>query len=141
MKRAFRDVTALCQYLQLPPEVAARAAGSGRRGFSLFAPYPYVDRIRRGDVDDPLLRRFCRCPLNGKSRPGFSTDPVADLAAQTQPGVIRKYAGRALLITSGACAVHCRYCFPATFSLRRSAPFGRAVAWPPAAVGGRPDVA
>jgi len=28
-----------------------------------------------------------------------------------QPGILQKYHGRALLITTGACAVHCRYCF------------------------------
>ncbi len=29
----------------------------------------------------------------------------------TRPGLLRKYRGRALLISTGACAVHCRYCF------------------------------
>ncbi len=43
--------------------------------------------------------------------PGFSADPVGDLSHQLTPGVIHKYRGRALLIASGACAIHCRYCF------------------------------
>ncbi len=28
-----------------------------------------------------------------------------------RPGLLQKYQGRALLMTTGACAVHCRYCF------------------------------
>jgi EF-P beta-lysylation protein EpmB len=36
---------------------------------------------------------------------------VGDTAAAAATGVLRKYRGRALLITTGACAVHCRYCF------------------------------
>jgi EF-P beta-lysylation protein EpmB len=36
---------------------------------------------------------------------------VGDASATLQAGVLQKYAGRALLITTGACAVHCRYCF------------------------------
>jgi EF-P beta-lysylation protein EpmB len=42
---------------------------------------------------------------------GFVADAVGDLAARTAPGVLQKYAGRALLIVTGACAVNCRYCF------------------------------
>ncbi len=46
------------------------------------------------------------------------------------PGLLQKYSGRALLVTTGACAVHCRYCF------RRHYPYGEApkslAAWEPA---------
>lgn len=57
-------------------------------------------------------------------------DPVGDLAAQRLPGLLQKYAGRVLLVTTGACAVHCRYCF------RRHYPYETApktmAAWQPA---------
>jgi EF-P beta-lysylation protein EpmB len=43
--------------------------------------------------------------------PGFSTDAVGDLASLKSAGVIHKYLGRALVIATGACAIHCRYCF------------------------------
>jgi EF-P beta-lysylation protein EpmB len=38
--------------------------------------------------------------------------------AAVVPGVLHKYHGRALLLTTGACAINCRYCF------RRSFPYG-----------------
>ncbi len=61
---------------------------------------------------------------------GGLMDPVGDLAAQRLPGLLQKYAGRVLLVTTGACAVHCRYCF------RRHYPYETApktlAAWQPA---------
>jgi EF-P beta-lysylation protein EpmB len=42
---------------------------------------------------------------------GFDVDPVGDVPATTRPGLLQKYAGRALLVTTPACAAHCRYCF------------------------------
>jgi EF-P beta-lysylation protein EpmB len=45
------------------------------------------------------------------ARPGFVLDAVDDHAARKAPGLLQKYAGRVLLMASGACAVNCRYCF------------------------------
>ena len=71
--------------------------------------------MRKGDSNDPLLRQVL--PLQSETRhwPGYSLDPVGDLAATAQTGVIKKYRGRALLIATGVCAVHCRYCFRRNF--------------------------
>ncbi|MDQ3206029.1 MAG: EF-P beta-lysylation protein EpmB [Pseudomonadota bacterium] len=79
--------------------------------FPLRVPHGFVSRMRRGDWNDPLLRQVL--PLDEEMRPvpGFSLDAVGDGAAKAGDGVIRKYRGRALLVTTGSCAVHCRYCF------------------------------
>ena len=55
--------------------------------------------------------RSCRSALELADVPGYVQDPVGDLAARAGPGVLHKYAGRALLVTTGACAINCRYCF------------------------------
>lgn len=82
-------------------------------GFGLRVPRAFVRRMRRGDPMDPLLRQVL--PLREESDPvaGFVMDPVGDLTARIDDGagVLQKYAGRALLIATGSCAVHCRYCF------------------------------
>jgi EF-P beta-lysylation protein EpmB len=67
--------------------------------------------MRHGDPADPLLRQVL--PLDDEDRlvPGFSLDAVGDAAAKGGTGVIHKYDGRALLIATGSCAIHCRYCF------------------------------
>ena len=85
--------------------------------------------MRAGDRADPLLRQVLPLDAEDQLNPGFGTDPVGDLAALAGPGVLHKYQGRALVITTGACAIHCRYCF------RRHFPYadaqGRGADWTP----------
>ncbi|MFC3552172.1 EF-P beta-lysylation protein EpmB [Lysobacter cavernae] len=79
--------------------------------FPLRVPHGFVARMRRGDPHDPLLRQVLPLDDEMKPMPGFSLDAVGDGAAKAGHGVIRKYRGRALLVATGSCAVHCRYCF------------------------------
>lgn len=81
------------------------------RQFPLRVPRGFVDRMSYGDWNDPLLRQVL--PINDELTlaRGYSSDPVADSRNLAAPGLIHKYKNRALLITTGACAVHCRYCF------------------------------
>ena len=79
--------------------------------FGLRVPRGFADRMRHGDARDPLLRQVL--PLAEELRPvaGYTLDPVGDRAAHSGPALLRKYRGRALVMTTGSCAVHCRYCF------------------------------
>ena len=67
---------------------------------------------------DPLLRQVLPLGAELDDVPGYGGDPVGDLASRAGPGVLHKYAGRALLVTTGACAINCRYCFRRHFPLR-----------------------
>jgi len=111
---AIRDAAELCAALGLPPEAAAeiRAAATG---FPLLVPRPFLARMRRGDPRDPLLLQVLPTAAERQVADGFSTDPIGELAARTAPGLIHKYAGRALVLATGGCAVHCRYCFRREF--------------------------
>jgi len=75
----------------------------------------YAERIRKGDPQDPLLRQVLPDIAEEQKVSGFNSDPVGDLSSVSHPGVLHKYQGRALLITTGACAIHCRYCFRREF--------------------------
>jgi EF-P beta-lysylation protein EpmB len=110
MQTAIRDGAELCRYLALPHDRVASAVEAGR-SFPVFAPLGYVAKMRPGDPDDPLLRQVLPIAAELVSESGFTTDPVGDLPAKVIPGLLRKYTGRVLLITTGACAIHCRYCF------------------------------
>ena len=110
LSEAIRDPLALCKALDLPPEhlpLPAQTAGQ----FPLRVPQGFVHRMRRGDPDDPLLRQVLPVAQESVITPGFQTDPVGDHDAAVASGILKKYRGRALLMTSPACAVHCRYCF------------------------------
>jgi EF-P beta-lysylation protein EpmB len=77
--------------------------------FRLRVPRAYVAKMRKGDPEDPLLLQVL--PTLKENHTSGSKDPVGDINAMMTPGLLHKYHGRALLITTGACAIHCRYCF------------------------------
>jgi EF-P beta-lysylation protein EpmB len=76
--------------------------------------------MRRGDPSDPLLRQVLPLESELLTPQGFTADPVGDKSATLGPGLLQKYSSRALLITTGACAVHCRYCFRRHFPYSES---------------------
>lgn len=81
--------------------------------------------MRKGDPDDPLLRQVMPTADEDRDVPGYTHDPVADHDAVRRPGLLHKYHGRVLLLTTGACAVHCRYCFRQHFPYGDSNPLKR----------------
>ncbi len=107
---AVRDPAELLSLLGLE-SLATRLSPAAMAQFPLRVPRAFIQRMRHGDVADPLLRQVL--PLDDEDRivPGFELDAVGDAAAKAGNGVIHKYNGRALLITTGSCAVNCRYCF------------------------------
>jgi len=107
---AVRNPDELIDRLSLPEsfrEPARRAA----KLFPLLVPESYLARMTVGDPADPLLRQVLPADAEAADVPGFVTDALDESAARVAPGLLHKYAGRALLIATGACAVHCRYCF------------------------------
>lgn len=104
------DVDTLFDFLELP-DAGRAAARRAAATFGLRVPRSYAERMRRGDVDDPLLRQVLPLADEDAPAPDFVEDAVGDRASAVGDGLLHKYHGRALLITTGACAVHCRYCF------------------------------
>lgn len=85
---------------------------SGRdTGFRLRVPRGFVSRMKRGDARDPLLMQVLPAAAELLETADYTQDPVGDMDARVGPGLLHKYAGRALLIATGSCAIHCRYCF------------------------------
>ncbi len=117
--QAITDPAELLAVLGLSPEWLP-AAQDAARAFPLRVPRGFVARMRRGDPADPLLRQVLPLAEECQIVEGFGPDPVGDLAAHKAPGVLHKYQGRVLLTATGACAVHCRYCF------RRHFPYAEA---------------
>jgi EF-P beta-lysylation protein EpmB len=108
---AIRDPDRLGDLLELPDffRPGARLAAAK---FGLLAPLPFINRMRKGDPNDPLLRQVLPVHEETEEREGYTADPLHEIAEPSQAsGLIQKYAGRVLLIASHACAVHCRYCF------------------------------
>ncbi|WIH03710.1 EF-P beta-lysylation protein EpmB [Xanthomonas translucens pv. graminis] len=107
---AVRDPRELLALLGLDPQ-ALGVSEQAATQFALRVPRGFVARMRHGDAHDPLLRQVLPIDAELRRMPGFALDAVGDAAAKKADGVIQKYRGRALLVATGSCAVHCRYCF------------------------------
>ena len=79
--------------------------------FPVSVPPHFLAQIRPGDPRDPLLLQVLARGEEAAPQPGRLTDPLDEAAYRAAPGLLRKYRSRALVIASGACAIHCRYCF------------------------------
>jgi EF-P beta-lysylation protein EpmB len=128
MKRAIRSAAQLRRILGLPPKSDDRKT-EGELNFPTFVPWEFLSRIRPGDPEDPLLRQVLPSPAEEVEQTGFTSDPVGELNALATGGLLHKYQGRALVIASGACGVHCRYCFRREFPY--AAAGSRAEDWRP----------
>ena len=105
---AVRDPAALLARVGLSDAAASKTADLE---FPLLVPESFIARMEMGNRRDPLLLQVLPTETESLKLPGFINDPVGDADAKTESGLLQKYNGRVLLITTGACAVHCRYCF------------------------------
>ena len=108
LKASIRSAAELLRTVGVAAEDRCTVANDG---FPVRVPRPYVARMRRGDPDDPLLRQVLPSLLEAEPVSGFHDDALGEAEAMVDTGLMQKYAGRALLIASGTCAVNCRYCF------------------------------
>lgn len=114
------DPATLLRRLRLDPALrpgAERAAAA----FPMRVPSAYLARIPPGQADDPLLRQVLPSADELDEHPGFGPDPLQERERMPVPGLIHKYAGRVLLLLTGACPIHCRYCFRRHFSSAETA--------------------
>lgn len=110
MATAIRSMEELLDILQLSA-ADVNISETARKQFSLRIPRAYVDNIRPGDPHDPLLKQILPVTEEMRVVDNYLHDPVADLASVAAKGLLHKYHGRVLLLMTGACAIHCRYCF------------------------------
>lgn len=105
--RCPRELRHLLKLEQLPFNDGILAG----EAFPVMVPKPYLNRIKPGDINDPLLLQVMPDNRELVKLPGYSKDPLEESDCTPLPGLIHKYHGRILLVTSGGCAINCRYCF------------------------------
>jgi len=110
LQQSIRDPVTLLERLELPAAEISIASAS-LQTFPVRIPPHFLGNIRSRDPGDPLLKQVLPLVAEDQPQPGYSADPLEELRQQAAPGVLHKYHGRVLLITTAACAIHCRYCF------------------------------
>ena len=114
LSRAITKPEDLIDALGLDPALLA-GARAANDVFALRVTPSYLARMRRGDRNDPLLRQVLPLIEETEQFDGYVADPLAERDYTRAPNLLQKYAGRALLISTQACAIHCRYCFRREF--------------------------
>ena len=123
LAEAIEDPAELLHFVGLQDApLRLQQATSAQSLFKLRVTKSFARRIEYANARDPLLLQVLPLGEEQQLTAGFSADPVGDLHAQKQPGLLHKYQGRVLLIATGSCAINCRYCF------RREYPYSEASA-------------
>ena len=131
LSHAFRSVVELGRFLEIDLQAVPTQ-------FPLLVPLAFALRMEKGNPDDPLLRQILPVITENEPSPkGYSIDPLKEVTntkdlsplpdsntvGEVLPkGLIQKYQGRALVISTGQCAVNCRYCFRRHFPYEDTQP-------------------
>lgn len=110
LRSNFSRLDDLALFLNIPSEELLN-----RRHFPMNVPRRLAEKMEKGNRIDPLFLQFVPTLMEQTSREGFVLDPVADAAFRCSDRMLQKYATRVLFVTTGACAMHCRYCFRQNF--------------------------
>ncbi|UYZ68987.1 EF-P beta-lysylation protein EpmB [Moraxella bovis] len=118
LSNAISDVASLYELLELPLPSEFHAPAK----FPLRVPHAFIQKMKKGDPSDPLLRQIL--PDIAESLPvaGYTADPLDENTHNPIKGLLHKYQSRALITVTGACAVHCRYCFRQHFDYGANLP-------------------
>lgn len=109
LTNAISDPEKLLHYLDIDPTPWLEGANA-KHLFPMRVPIDFVERMEKGNPNDPLLRQVLPLQQEFESTPGFIADPLNE-QHNAIPGLLHKYRNRVLLILKGGCAVNCRYCF------------------------------
>lgn len=79
--------------------------------FPLLVSDAFLAKIDLDRIDDPLMLQVMPTAQELVTVPGFTSNPLDENQFNKAPGLLKKYHGRAILQLTGACPIHCRYCF------------------------------
>ena len=117
VSESFRDLDELLEFCEIDP---VNTGIKSSPEFALRVTKYFASLIEKGNAQDPLLLQVLPDAQELQIVDGYSKDAVGDQLAMPVPGLIHKYHGRVLLTPTGACAIHCRYCFRRHFPYNES---------------------
>ncbi len=92
-----------------------------RKLFPVRVPRPFINKMNKGDINDPLLQQVMPLHSEFVVTDGFTTDPLEEHDTVAE-GLLHKYTHRVLMIVKAGCAVNCRYCFRRHFPYQDNSP-------------------
>jgi EF-P beta-lysylation protein EpmB len=89
--------------------------------FPVRVPLPFIKRMKKNDIHDPLLRQVMPLSSEFVISDGFIADPLQEHDTVAE-GLLHKYKSRVLMIVKAGCAINCRYCFRRHFPYQENSP-------------------
>jgi EF-P beta-lysylation protein EpmB len=127
LRTNIRSVTQLCDFLELQP--TQRKTVIEKKRFGLNIPLRLAKKMTKGTLSDPLFLQFVPQESELIHNEAYIKDPVEDCSFRRSAKLLTKYQGRALLLASSACAMHCRYCFRQHFDYASTKEFSQELAY------------
>ncbi len=120
LREVITEPEKLLKMLNIAPE-DYKQHFKARQLFPVRVPKSFIKRMKKGDINDPLLKQVM--PLNKEFvvTEGFSQDPLQEQTS-TVEGLLHKYKNRVLMIVKPGCAINCRYCFRRHFPYQENSP-------------------
>ncbi|NVJ66855.1 MAG: EF-P beta-lysylation protein EpmB [Gammaproteobacteria bacterium] len=117
LSSAISDPVELLSLLDLAPDQLPYEIDPTQK-FKQLVPKPFVERMAKGEPNDPLLLQVLPLAKENVEIQGFSSDPLNESAALSKTGMaglLHKYQSRVLFMLASHCAINCRYCFRREF--------------------------
>jgi len=114
------DPKVLLEILNIAPENYLQHF-KARQLFPVRVPRPFIERMKRGDINDPLLKQVMPLTQEFIVTDGFVDDPLEEHDTVAE-GLLHKYKHRVLMIVKAGCAINCRYCFRRHFPYADNSP-------------------
>ena len=114
------DPKTLLESLEIPLEEYQRHF-SARKLFPVRVPRPLLSRIKKGDINDPILKQVMPLDIEFSITEGYNEDPLEEHDT-VAPGLLHKYKHRVLMMVKTGCAINCRYCFRRHFPYADNSP-------------------
>ena len=89
--------------------------------FPVRVPLPFIKRMKKNDINDPLLKQVMPLSSEFVITDGYITDPLKEHDTVAE-GLLHKYKNRVLMIVKAGCAINCRYCFRRHFPYQENSP-------------------
>lgn len=109
MKHLIRSLDDLAACLQITADLPADLTPVAKR-YPVAATPHYVSLAQAADLQDPIVAQILPRREELTDETDARDDPLAEERDSPVPGLIHRYPDRALVVTTSACAVHCRHC-------------------------------
>jgi EF-P beta-lysylation protein EpmB len=113
MEKTFTNIAELLDFLEFDGTNREKVLVNPK--FITLVPMRLAQKMAKNNPECPIFLQFVPLKKELEKDPSFNDEPVKDTLFKVGKKILQKYEGRSLILTTKACAMHCRYCFRQNF--------------------------